>query len=798
MPDILKRLAGEVLIVDGAMGTMLQRAGMPPEQCPEELNVTNPEMVLGVHTSYVTVGAACISSNTFGGSRPKLDEYGLGDRVAELNRAGVRLARASGAQHILADVGPTGLVMEPLGPATFDEMFAVFVEQISALVAEGPDAIALETFSDLAEIRCALLAARSVTDLPVIASMTFGAAGRSELSATDPETAAVVLGACGASVVGMNCGLGPEQMLPLVEKMAAATDLPLVVQPNAGIPSIVDGVTSFPGTAEEMGLFAGRFVDAGASLVGSCCGSSPVFTGAILDEAKWRLVKKRPRPTGVALASARATVRIGPGRPLAVAGERINPTGRKALAASLRDRSMEVVRQLASAQEAAGADVLDVNVGAAGVEAVEVLPRAVLALAGLTGLPLVIDTTDRVALERALKAYPGRALINSVSGERESMAAVLPLAKRFGAAVVVLALDDEGIPKTAAGRVGVVERVRSAAHDIGLRDDDLVADCLVLTAATDGGAAAVTLEAVASVHASGLVTVLGASNVSHGLPGRPELNAAMLALARDAGLDLAIANPGAGGPVRSADAEDVLLGRDVQAAAWISRHTDGAAQPVELSVAAGSETPSQALADAVLRGDADGAPRLVDEVIASGVEARDVIAQVLTPAIQRLGDQFGRGEVFLPQLMVAAEAMKAAVTRAKAHLPEGEDEDAGRVVFATVHGDVHSIGKDVCVSMLQSRGFAVTDLGVDADPEVVAGAARDAEVVCLSALMTTTLPAMERTLALVRSEAPGRPVLVGGAVVTAEYARQIGADGYSADAPGCVDEVARVVAEVRR
>ena len=797
MPDILRRLAGEVLIVDGAMGTMLQRAGMPPEQCPEELNVTNPEMVLGVHTSYVTVGAECISSNTFGGSRPKLDEYGLGDRVAELNRAGIRLARASGAQHILADVGPTGLVMEPLGPATFDEMFAVFVEQISALVAEGPDAIALETFSDLAEIRCALLAARSVTDLPVIASMTFGAAGRSELSATDPETAAVVLGACGASVVGMNCGLGPEQMLPLVEKMAAATDLPLVVQPNAGIPGIVDGVTIFPGTAEEMGLFAGRFVDAGASLVGSCCGSSPVFTGAILDEAKWRPVKKRPRPTGVALASARATVRIGAGRPLAVAGERINPTGRKALAASLREGSMEVVRQLASAQEAAGADVLDVNVGAAGVQAAEVLPRAVLALAGLTGLPLVIDTTDRAALELALKAYPGRALINSVSGEKDSMAAVLPLAKRFGAAVVVLALDDEGIPKTAPGRVGVVERVRSAARDIGLRDDDLIADCLVLTAATDRGAAAVTLEAVASVHASGLATVLGVSNVSHGLPGRPELNAAMLALAREAGLDLAIANPEAAEPVRSADAEDVLLGRDVQAARWIARHTDGSGTPAE-PAAPGSGTPSQALADAVLRGDADGAPRLVDEVIASGVEAREVIAQVLTPAIQRLGDAFGRGEVFLPQLMVAAEAMKAAVTRAKSHLPEGEDEDAGRVVFATVHGDVHSIGKDVCVSMLQSRGFAVNDLGVDVDPGVVAGAAHDAEVVCLSALMTTTLPAMERTLALVRSEAPGRPVLVGGAVVTAEYARQIGADGYSADAPGCVDEVARVVAEVRR
>ncbi|HEY5506054.1 MAG TPA: homocysteine S-methyltransferase family protein, partial [Coriobacteriia bacterium] len=523
MPDISSRLGREVLIVDGAMGTMLHRAGMPSGQCPEELNVTNPEMVMEVHHAYVTVGAECISTNSFGGSRPKLAEFGLGDRVDELNRAAVRLARASGAQHILGDVGPTGLVMEPLGPATYDEVFAIFVEQITALVAEHPDAIALETFTDLAEIRCALLAARSVTDLPVIASMTFGLSGRSELSATDPETAAVVLEACGASVVGMNCGLGPEQMLPLVERMAAATTLPLVVQPNAGLPRLIDGRTVFPGTAEQMGAHAAKFAALGAGLVGSCCGSSPSFTGAIMDEAKYVVLPPRTRPTGVALASVRRTVRLGAGRPLARIGEGINPTGRKALAESLRAGSLEIVRQLAVEQEHAGADLLDVNVGAAGVDARVLLPHAVTALAGLTEVPLVIDTTDPIALEAALKAYPGRALVNSVNGGADSLAAVLPLAKRYGAAVVALALDDEGIPATAAGRVSVVERIRSAAHAAGLTDDDIVADCLVLTAATDAHAALTTIEAVAAVRASGLATVLGVSNVSHGLPGRSEL-----------------------------------------------------------------------------------------------------------------------------------------------------------------------------------------------------------------------------------------------------------------------------------
>ncbi|HEY5468708.1 MAG TPA: homocysteine S-methyltransferase family protein [Coriobacteriia bacterium] len=795
MPDILSRLGREVLVVDGAMGTMLQRAGMPSGQCPEELNVTNPEMVLEVHHAYITVGAECISTNTFGGTRPKLAEFGLGDRVEELNRAGVRLARRAGAQHILGDVGPCGLVMEPLGPATFDQVFAIFVEQITALVAESPDAIAFETFTDLAEIRCALLAARSVTDLPLIASMTFGLSGRTELSATDPETAAVVLEACGATVVGMNCGLGPEQMLPLVSQMAAATSLPLVVQPNAGLPTLVNGQTVFPGTADEMGRYAARFAELGAALVGSCCGSSPSFTGAILDEAKRVVLPERCGQSGVALTSVRSTVRIGAGRPLALVGEGINPTGRKALASSLRDGSLEIVRELAVDQGHAGAHMLDVNVGAAGVDAVTVLPRAVTALAGLTELPLVIDTTDPAALEVALKQYPGRALVNSVNGGEASLAAVLPLARRFGAAVVALALDDAGIPATAAGRVAVVERIRAAAHAAGLRDDDIVADCLVLTAATDSGAALTTLEAVTAVHDLGLATVLGISNVSHGLPGRPDLNAAMLALARRAGLDAAIVNPSAATTSVTSGAEDLLLGRDPKAERWIAAwRTAGAGSPAEQPAL----TPADALAASIDRGDVDAAPRLVDELIDGGRDPREIIALVLTPAIQRLGDAYGRGEVFLPQLMVAADAMKAAVARVKLHLPEGESASAGDVVFATVKGDVHSIGKDICISMLESQGFCVTDLGVDVSRDRLIAASADTDAVCLSALMTTTLPAMESAVAGIKAVEPRVAVLVGGAVVTAQYAHDIGADGYSADAPGCVDAVRRAIERKRQ
>jgi len=793
MPDILMRLGREVLVVDGAMGTMLQREGVPPEQNHEQLNVTNPELVAQVHGHYVTAGAHCVTTNTFGGTRPKLAEYGLGDQVEELNRAAVRIARASGAQHVLADLGSTGLVLEPLGPATFDEVFAHFEEQARALAAEAPDAFLLETFTDIAEVRCALLAVRSVTDLPVIASVTFGSSGRMDLSGTDPETAAVILEACGAAAVGMNCGLGPEQMLPLVERMAAATALPLIVQPNAGIPTVVDGKTVFPGTPDTMGEHAARFVDLGAALVGSCCGSTPAFTGAIADFAGIKRVRDdRRKPSGVALAGPRRTVRLGGTRPLAIIGERINPTGKKALSESLREGSMSLVRTLAEEQQRAGADLLDVNVGAAGVEAATVLPAAVRALAGLTDLPLVIDTTDPSALEAALRVYPGRALVNSVNGGEESLRSVLPLAKRYGAAVVVLALDDAGIPGDADGRLRIVEHVRRAAHGAGLTDQDLVVDCLVMTAAADATATTSTLEALRVVSKEwGLATVLGVSNVSHGLPERSALNAALLTLARERGLSAAIYNPAELSAPSDPAAVDVLLGSDPRAVRWIARVASFGA--VEAPAPAASSTPADRLAEAVGRGDADAVPALVEELVHSGAAPERIIGEVLTPALQKLGDAYGRGEVFLPQMMVAAEAMKAAVARVRVHLPEGA-ASAGRVVFATVRGDVHSIGKDICVSLLESQDFAVTDLGVDVAAEDVARAAADADAVCLSALMTTTLPAMEAAVAAVREAAPTVPVLVGGAVVTSDWAAGLGA-GYAPDAPGCVKAVRAAVAE---
>lgn len=821
MPDVMMRLGRDMLVLDGAMGTMLHRAGMTPGTCPELLNVTEPQMIAQILEYYRMAGSDCVITNTFGGSAPKLAEHGLADRVEELNRAGVRIAKRHGAPHVLADIGPTGLVMEPLGPATFREVFDAFAEQAKALATEGPDAVFLETFTDIAEARCAVLAIKSVCDLPVFASVTFGLSGRMDLSGTDPETAAVVLEAAGADAVGLNCGLGPEQMLPLAQRMVQATTLPVIVQPNAGLPRLDDdGETVFPGTPDEMGAFAAAAREVGVAAVGSCCGSSPSFTGAIHDEISGReclAVSGRGYGSATVVAGPRRVCTLGDGAPLRVVGERINPTGKPALKESLLAGSMSVVREYAAQQEAAGADLLDVNVGAAGVEAAEALPAAVLALVGTSELPLVLDTTDPVALAASLEVYPGKALVNSVNGDPASLDSVLPLVAKYGAAVVVLALDDNGIPHDAEGRHAIVEAIRAKARTYGIADADLVVDSLVMTAATDADAPETTLGAMRAAHAEGLSTMLGLSNVSHGLPDRPLLNAAFLGLAAAAGLDAAILNPNdhvVMEAVRLVNAARVA-GEDSDAhgdafAAWqaaLGEATRRAAQGIGPGLAgesgggapdgdAAKLDPAAALEAAVLRGDAETAPALADAVIAAGTAPEDVIATVLTPAIQRLGDAYGRGEVFLPQMMVAAEAMKAAVTRVKERLPEGVSASAGRVVFATVKGDIHSIGKDICVSLLESQGFEVDDLGVDVEPDAVLAAADGADAVCLSALMTTTLPAMKATVESVRAVAPGIAVFVGGAVVTPEWAAQVGA-GYAPDAPGCVEAVRTGIGEAR-
>lgn len=809
MPDIALRFGRDMLVCEGAMGTMLQSAGMPAGECPEYLNVLDPEMVMEVHRYYRIAGADIAVSNTFGGTRHKLSAYGLEDRLAELNMAGVRIAKRFHPEHVFADVGPCGLVMKPAGEATFDEVFAQYFEQITALVKAGPEAILIETMTDIADARCAVLAAQAVCDLPVLVTCTFNEKGVMDLSGTDPETAAIVLEAVGAKAVGINCGLGPEQIYPLLCRMAKATALPLVVQPNAGMPHLDrSGKTVYPLTPDEMGDWAVKFRAAGAQIIGSCCGSTPAFSGMIAAEISDLPVVPRPdhaELVGTMLAGPRGRLRIGGDELPCIMGERINPTGKPDLAEELRGMSMSMVRSFAIEQEAAGASLLDVNVGAPDVDEKAALCAAIGALGAITSLPLSLDTTDRDALEQALRIYPGRALINSCNGEESSYSAILPLAKRYGAAVVVLALDDNGIPETVEERLAIVERVRKAAHVYGLSDSDLVVDMLTMTSAVDAHSAEVTLRGVQALHEQGITTILGVSNISHGMPDRALLNAAFLDVAVQAGLDVAIANPCDGvmaDALRTASDErdddggsyDAAYNRWHQAyeaavakaASGIDDLTQGDSEESLETISARS-----ALENAVLRGDVDAVADLVERTIEEGTAAESIVSEILTPAMQGLGDSFERGETFLPQMIVAANAMKAAVTQVKTHLPASTASGtSGTVLFCTVQGDIHSIGKDICISLLESQDFRVIDLGVDVPPEKVLQVARDEHVdcVCLSALMTTTLPAMKETVALLQRELPEVDVLVGGAVVTLQWAASIGAQ-YSDDAPSCVEHV---------
>ncbi|GHU10183.1 5-methyltetrahydrofolate--homocysteine methyltransferase [Betaproteobacteria bacterium] len=813
MADIALRFDKDVLVLEGAMGTMLQKEGIPSDECAEMLNIMDPELIQTIHQRYQMAGAQCAITNTFGASRSKLDEYGLGEHTVEINRAGVRLARNSKAQHVLADVGPCGKVLEPIGKATFDEVYKIYAEQIKALAAENPDAILIETMVDIADARCALIAAKDVCDLPVIVSCTFDAGGRMELSGTPPEAAAVILEALGASAVGMNCGVGPQSMLPLLQRMAATTTLPLLVQPNAGMPYVDEhGDTRFPGTADEMAEYAGKFRQLGAQLIGSCCGTTPTFTGAIYAAVGDTDVVSRPAPdrgSSVALASPNNVVYLGSGRNCAIIGERINPTGKAALAEQLEQGNMSIVREFAASQQQNGAALIDVNVGAPLVDAKVALPAAALALVGFTTAPLVFDTTDAEALEAALRVYPGRALINSVNGDPASCEAVLPLAKRYGASIIALALDETGIPKTVAGRIEIVNKIRSQAHAHGLSDSDLLVDMLVMTAATDETAPGTTVEGVREVTELGLATVLGVSNVSHGLPNRPLLNAAFVRAAISAGLSAAIANPDdqiMRDAIGFANVSETSLASAL--AAWDVSYQQALASIDGQDEPAAKTSPDQELdatvllKQAVKRGDKDIAPALVDEVIAAGMAPEKVVDDLLAPTLQELGDAFGRGEAFLPQMMVAATAMMVAVERIRTYLPEGDDDFLGKIIFCTVKGDVHSIGKDICIALLESQGFKVYDLGVDVDPQDVLAKVRevDANLVCLSALMTTTLKSMQQTVDLIFAEEPSfvdsanKAVLVGGAVVTERWAQSVGA-GYTGTAPELVELARRICSE---
>ncbi|MEO2065549.1 MAG: homocysteine S-methyltransferase family protein [Desulfurobacteriaceae bacterium] len=830
----------KIWVLDGAMGTMLMKKGLDVNYAPELLNLKHPEVLKEIHSEYIEAGADIIETNTFGSNRIKLSHYGLEGKVRELTAAGVKLAKevAKGRALVALSVGPTGIFVEPVGDYTFDEVVDVFKEQIEAGADAGADIILIETMSDIKEAKAAVVAAQEVCDLPVMVSMTYQEDGRTLLG-TPPEVSAAVFEGFKVAAVGANCSLGPERFTELIKKMAEVTQTPIVVYANAGLPVLKDGKTIYPEPPETFKKYAVEFVKAGANIIGGCCGTTPEHIRAIKEAVKdLRPVPRNP-VRGLKVASRTQLVLVGSDYPTRIIGERINPTGKKRLQEALKKGEFSLVREEARKQVEEGAELLDVNVGVPGIDEVRALKEAVRTVIEAVDVPIVIDSKDPKAVEEALKMADGRPIVNSCSGEEKDIENILPLVKKYGANVLLLAIDDEGLKEKAEDRVEVIENLLKECERVGIDRNSTIADVLNLAVSAMPESAVETLRAIRLVKEKfGIPTTLGVSNVSFGLPSRSLINSAFMAMAIYSGLDSGILNPGDSRMVETVYASDVLVGKDRGAERFVSKFqnykpkgedrecrellakihalTGGflEGKKVELKEVKGEKgkevkesdkeeeegAPSGILGEIfrkVLEGDKEAIVSLTKEALKEH-EPLEISDEALIKALDVVGKRFERGEIFLPQMLRSAQAVQASFNVLKDELKKrgSSVKEGGKIVMATVHGDVHEIGKNIVITMLENSGFEVIDLGTNVPPEVIVETVKkeNADIVGLSALMTTTLPSMEATIKAIREAGLKVPVIVGGAVVTPEYAKSIGGI-YGGDAQEAVKIVKQLLKE---
>ena len=807
--------SGELLFLDGGFGTQLQARGLGAGELPEDWNITHPDAVRSVHSAYRYAGSDVIYANTFGANRAK---YHGAFPLADVIAAAVANARAAtpGGHFVALDVGPTGRLLKPVGDFEFDAAYDAFAEAVTLGAKAGADLVVVETMADVYELKAAVLAAKENSSLPVFATVALDEKGKL-LTGGDAECVAAVLDGLGVDAIGFNCGLGPDLMREHVERMARVTSRPLIVKPNAGLPQLEGGRTVFKVGPDEFAHDVAGLVEAGARIVGGCCGTTPDHIAAVHAALAERGAPPREAPLRRTLvASGTHAAEISP-RDAVVVGERINPTGKKKLKQALVEGDMDYVLREAVAQAEAGADLLDVNVGVPGIDEPAVLDATVQAIQGVTDLPLQIDTSNPEALERALRHYNGKALVNSVNGKEESLSAVLPLVAKYGGVVVALTLDEKGIPASADGRLAIARRILERGREYGLVPEDFVVDplCLSVATAQPGDAekgefpGCVALEALRRIRSElGCRTILGVSNISFGLPERALLNGAFFTLALEAGLSAAIVNPLSSEMMTALRAWRALTGRDASCGGWIE-HANALGAVERPQVRTKTAVPAAAedgvagkalgaCGQAVRRGLKADAGAAAAAALAGGMKPMELIDGEIVPALEEVGRGFEKGTLFLPQLLMAAEAASAAFDAVRAALkndPAAPAQQSGRrVVMATVKGDIHDIGKNICRALLENYGFEVIDIGRDVPPEKVLAAAKEsgARLVGLSALMTTTVCYMEETVKLLHAELPGCRVVVGGAVLTQEYADMIGADFYAKDAM----EMVRICREV--
>lgn len=785
-------------IFDGAIGTMLQNAGMKPGECPELLNVTKPEIVQSIHRAYAEAGSTIIETNTFGASRIKLAEYGLEDRVAEINAAAVQNVKiaAAGRAKVAGAMGPTGKFIKPLGELTFDEDYDNYYEQAKALADAGADYILIETCIELQEMRAALLAAKDACNLPVICQMSYSEDGRT-VTGTDPQTAAIVLSAMGADIIGANCSLGPEQLIPIVKELAENCTCPISIQPNAGMPHLVDGKTVFPMTPEDMGKWAPKLIEAGATYIGGCCGTTPAHIAAVAKAVAGLPdpVRKAPAPH-LALASRSKTVFIGADLPTRLIGERINPTGRKKLGAEIKNGSFISVKREAIEQTQAGADILDVNMGVAGIDQAAAMDKAITEISQLVSTPLAIDTSDAAALEAGLKAYPGRALINSVSAELDRLKYFIPLAKRYGAAILCLPLSDEGIPKTGEKRLALAQRIISEAKAHGLKDNDFLLDALVMTIAADANACNEVLSTLRLYRQHiGAPATMGLSNISFGLPNRPLINSTFFTMCLAAGLDAPIMNPYDEAMQNALSASSALLGKDPNGRDYSLSHSGQNIPAAKAKTLKSSGDIIEDIKNAIISGEKESIADMVDKALNDGHKPNDITDKALSAAMNVVGKDFGAKKIFLPQVMLSAEAMREAFLKIKERIPADSQSNKGTIVIATVKGDIHDLGKNIVAALLENNGYKVIDLGKDVDKEEIIRAAEEnnADMIGLCSLMTTTITQIDAVIDELKKSRFKVKVMIGGAVVTQEYADNVGADAYAADGVEAVELAKKLI-----
>lgn len=795
-----KRLGkGHPVYLDGATGSNLLNRGMPAGVCPEEWILEHREVLIGLQKEFVEAGTDILYAPTFSANAVKLKEYGLSDRLGQMNRELVALSKeAAGGKCLVAgDLTMTGEQLSPMGTMDFEQLVDIYKEQIGCLAEAGVDLLVAETMMSLQESRAALIAAKECCELPVMVTMTFETDGRT-LYGTDARTAAVVLESLGAAAIGANCSTGPDKMTDIIAAMAEVTTVPIIAKPNAGLPSLDrDGNTVYDMDCGEFAERMVRLVEAGASVLGGCCGTTPEFIRRLKERTGHMEVRERPKPEKRYLASERMTVEFGLEDNFLIVGERINPTGKKKLQEQLRQGNMDMVARFAEEQENCGAGILDVNMGMSGIDEKEMMLRALEEVAGVTSLPLSLDSSHVEVLEAALRRYPGRALVNSVSYEKVKFEQLLPIVKKYGAMFILLPLSDEGLPKDLAEKKEIIERITARALELGMCRQDIVVDGLVATVGANKKAALETLETIRYCREKGYATICGLSNISFGLPERGYVNTAFLTMAIREGLTMAIANPSQELLMSSAFAADLLLDKEEADLRYIRRmeagkekKENGEAGPMQT---AGEKKETLSAADrvkeAVLKGNRKKIAEYTAAALEEGMLPQEILDGVLLPAINEVGDLFDKGKYFLPQLIAGAEAMKAAIEYLEPLLAKKSGgKEMPAVVIATVEGDIHDIGKNLVALMLKNYGFRVIDLGKDVPKERIVQAAKEhhASVIALSALMTTTMQEMRKVIAYAKEQQAEAKVIIGGAVITPEYAEEIGADGYSKDAAEAV------------